>query len=347
VLVGAALALLAGASTARAAAYGPPPGRVFAGVTGGVKTTDYMSFAALTGKRPPVWQLFLTWDLSAHAPQYVRARLQFAAQNNVRLMFHLTTANSSGREMISPASVAAGAGDAYFLWLNRELGAANRISYVRIFAEMNQASNVYSAYGGGGHRGASHSTARFRQAFRRAALILRGGPVATINARLRGLGMAPVRTTAAALPAPPVALLWCPHVVSSPGNSGNSANAYNPGGAYFDWVCTDIYSGGAPFGALSRAYSGFASSSNRDLIARTAASGKPFAIGEWGFDTFSDSPGFVSGIFSWVRSRPRADMVLYNQGNRPGSRLRLQRYPRSAARLRAILANPVYVPASP
>jgi hypothetical protein len=296
-----------------------------------VKTTDYSSFAALVGKRPPVWQLFLTWDLSANAPQYVRARLQYAASVHTRLMFHLSMANSGGGEAISPAAVAGGAGDAYFLWLNRELAASRQITYVRPFAEMNHASNVYSAYAGGSYRGASHSPAKFRQAFRRAVLILRGGPLAAIDARLRGLGMPPVRAAGAALPVPAVAILWCPHAVSSPAAAGNSPSAYNPGGAYFDWACADIYSSGSPFDHLSRVYS--------------ASGGKPFAIGEWGFDTYSDSPGFVSAIYRWVRSHPRTRMVLYNQGNRPGSGLRLQRSPRSVATLRRLLASPVFVSA--
>lgn len=327
--VAALLAASVAARDARAATYGPPPGKLFAGLTGGVRTSDYTSFASLVGKRPPIWQLFLTWDLSANAPQYVRARLQFAAAAHTRLMFHLSMAESGGGEAISPAAVAGGAGDAYFVWVNRELAASRQITYVRPFAEMNHSSNVYSAYGG--HRGPSHSTVKFRQAFRRAVLIIRGGPVAAINARLRGLGMPPLRTSAAALPVPAVAILWCPHAVSNPGVAANSPRAYNPGGAYFDWACADIYSSGAPFDHLSRVYA--------------ASGGKPFAIGEWGFDTFSDDSGFVAALFRWVRSHPRTRMVLYNQGNRPGSGLRLQRYPRSLATLRRLLANPVFVSA--
>jgi hypothetical protein len=207
---------------------------------------------------------------------------------------------------------------------------------------MNQAVNAYSAYGPGGRRGVSHSTANFRRAFRRAALILRGGPVAAINARLRALGMPPVRVSVTALPAPRLAILWCPHVVSSPSVGGNSARAYHPGSAYFDWVCTDIYSGGAPFGPLSRLYSALASSANVESI-RQLAPIKPFAIAEWGIDNRADSPGFANAIFSWVKSHSRADLVLYNQGNSPGSIHRLQRYPRTAAALRSQLRDPRFV----
>ena len=324
------IAFAIAAPAAGAAAYTPPPGKVYAGLTGGVQRTDYTSFVSFTGKHQPVWQLFLTWSLSPHAPLYARTRLQFAAQVRTRLMFHLTTANAAGGQVITPAAIARGQGDAYFLWLNRELGMAGQIAYVRPFGEPNQAANVYSAYGSRGYRGATHSTANYRNAFRRAALILRGGDVGAINARLRALRMPPVRTSAGSLPAPQVGILWCPHVVSSPAVAGNSARAYYPGAAYFDWMCTDIYSGGAPFGALSRLYGQFA--------------GKPFAIGEWGFDTGADSPGFVSALFRWVRSHPRTRMILFNQGNRPGGPFRLQRRPRSAAVLRAALRDPRFVP---
>ena len=59
---------------------------------------------------------------------------------------------------------------------------------MRLLAEMNQANNGYSAFDRNGRsRGPSHSTAAFRNAWRRSALILRGGPRAAIDARLRAL----------------------------------------------------------------------------------------------------------------------------------------------------------------
>jgi hypothetical protein len=308
----ATLIALASAPAAGAASYGPPPGRVYAGVTGGLSRSDYTSFTALVGKHVPVWQLFLTWSNGVGAMQYLQVRLQDAASLRVRLMLSLSTANSSGHEVLSPAALAGGAGDGYLLGLNRVIAASHQYVYVRVYPEMNNAANVYSSV-----HGAGHSTASFRNAYRRTVLILRGGALAAINARLRSLGM-PALHAQGNLPVASVSSVWCPHVTSTAGSIG----AYYPGGAYVDWTCADIYNGGAPFGALSSIYSQFR---------------KPFAIGEFGFDTFSDDPGFVSQIFAWVRSHPRARMVLYNQGNRPGGRFRLQRYRRSAAALRAAL----------
>lgn len=320
------------APVADAAPYAPPPGKIYAGVTGGVRVSDYTSFTALVGKHLPVWQLFLTWSHSLGSQQYVQLRLQQAAQLQTRLMLHLSTADRSGHEAITPAAIASGAGDAYFLNLNRLLDAAGRVVYVRAFAEMNHHNNVYSAYGPGGPRGASHSTASFRRAWRRMALILRGGDVASINRSLAGQGMRPVRTSTARLPTPAVALVWCPQVAGDPNVAGNSARAYYPGSAYVDWLCTDLYSGFPNFSGLNRYY------------ARFASTGKPFAFGEWGIHPGGDAPGFVAALFRWVRGHPRVRMVLFNQGNSPGGRLRLQRFPRSASVLRAALRDPRFTP---
>ncbi len=316
---------------AEAATSTPPPGKVYAGVTGGVLRSDYTSFSAFVGKHQPVWQLFLTWEQTANSFAYVKTRLQFAAQVQTRLMLSLTTANRSGREAVTPAGIAAGAGDAYVLGLNRELGAAGQVAYVRPLGEMNQANNVYSAYGPGGYRGSSHSTANFRRAWRRMALILRGGDVAAINRALAADRMPPVRTSSASLPAPPVSLVWCPQVAGDPNVAGNAPRAYYPGSAYVDWLCTDFYSGFPNFTGLNRFYGQF------------AATGKPFAFGEWGIYPGGDAPGFVNRLFGFVRTHARVHMVLFNQGNSPGGRFRLQRYPRSAAALRAVLRDPRFV----
>ena len=64
VWIAVALAVGACAPHAGAAAYPPPPGKVYAGVTGGVRVGDYTSFTSLVGRHLPVWQLFLTWNES-------------------------------------------------------------------------------------------------------------------------------------------------------------------------------------------------------------------------------------------------------------------------------------------
>ena len=315
---------------AGAEAYAPPPGQVYAGVTGGLERSDYTSFTALTGRHAAVWQLFLTWDQDrgANPYQYLRARLALARALHVRLGLSLTTARQDGSERISPGGIARGEGDPYLLGLNRELGAAGDVVYVRPYAEMNQGNNVYSAFASGGRRrGASHSTGAFVRAWRRTVLILRGGDVAGIDRRLAALGMPPVRTGADRLPATRTAFIWCPQVAGDPDVAGNSARAYWPGAGWVDWVGTDFYSGFPNWSGLRRFYRAF------------GATGKPFAFGEWGIWQSGDAPGFFGSFLRFARSHSRVGMVLLNQGNDPGGSFRLQRYPRSAAVLRAALRD--------
>lgn len=326
--IGAALAAPAGAG---AAAYAPPAGQVYAGVTGGLQRSDYTSFTALTGRHAAVWQLFLTWDQDRGENPYLflRTRLALARELGTRLALSLSTARQDGSERIAPAGIARGDGDAYLLGLNRELGAAGDVVYVRPYAEMNQGNNAWSAYSAtGGRRGAGHSTAAFVRAWRRTVLILRGGDMAGMNRQLAALGMPPVRTDRPTLPTTRTSFIWCPQVAGDPDVSGNSARAYWPGKAWVDWIGTDFYSGFPNWSGLTRFYRGF------------ARTGKPFAFGEWGIWQSGDAPTFVGSFLRWVRTHPRVGMVLLNQGNEPGASFRLQRYPRAAAVLRQGLSSP-------
>ena len=62
----------------------------------------------------------------------------------------------------------------------------------------------------------ANSVGAFKSAWRRVALSSRGGPVGAIYAKLRHLRIPPVRTDAAVLPRPPVALMWVPLSCGSP-----------------------------------------------------------------------------------------------------------------------------------
>ena len=98
-----------------------------------------------------------------------------------RLMLHISTQDGYGtREVVTPR------GDrprrtATATWSASTAGSPStgEPTYIRLMAEMNQANNGYAAFDRSGRsRGPSHSTAAFKQAWRRATLILRGGPVA-------------------------------------------------------------------------------------------------------------------------------------------------------------------------
>jgi hypothetical protein len=182
---------------------------------------------------------------------------------------------------------------------------------------MNAHWNPYSAYGASGRRDAAHSTRWFKRAWKRMAVILRGG--ARVDAQLRALRLPP--TGRGGLPAARVALVWCPQVAGAPDVPGNAPRAYWPGSRWVDWVSTDFYSRFPNFSGLERFYRAFG--------------GKPFALGEWAL-WGRDDPAFVHRLFGWVGSHRRVRMLVYNQGSVVGGPFDLGRFPRSRAALRAV-----------
>jgi hypothetical protein len=319
----ATLAALAfAAPAAHAATFAPPPGKVYTGVSGSAFASP---FTQQVGSDVAVFGVFTKWyGVNEYAFRAARSA-------GARLMLHVSTQDGYGtRELITPLGIARGEGDRYLLSLNRRIADEGTPVYVRLLAEMNQANNGYSAFDRSGRsRGPSHSTAAFRKAWRRSALILRGGPVAAIDARLRGLGLPPVQgARGPELPQPQVVLMWVPQTEGSPPIAANAPRAYWPGGQYVDWVGTDFYSRFPNFGKLGRFYRAF--------------SGKPFVFAEWAL-WGRDDPGFVRRLFRWIGSHPRVQMHLYNQGGHSNGPFRLNRYPRSAAAIRQALRRPRYL----
>ena len=110
---------------------------------------------------------------------------------DARGMISVSTAQGYNEpELLSPEEIANGQGDNYPLNLNSAIAQWGQPVYIRLLAEMNGHWNPYCAYNSNGtFRGPSHSPTQYRRAWRRFALIVRGGPVATINAQLQNLGM--------------------------------------------------------------------------------------------------------------------------------------------------------------
>ena len=258
----AAVLFALAAAPAGAQVFGPPDGKVFTGLTG---SNSVEKFSAEVGKRPAVFGFFTYWN----APNEYTFRNSESA--GARLMLHISTAQNYGvPEVISPRGIARGQGDAYLLSLNRRIDEAGEPVYVRLMAEMNQTNNAYCAFNANGSsRGPSHSTSAFKDAWRRSALILRGGPVATINAKLKRLRLPAVRGAGAdeELPRPELSMLWVPQTEGTPNIPANLPSAYWPGPQYVDWVGTDFYSRFPAFAKLERFYAQYP--------------GKPFVFGEW------------------------------------------------------------------
>jgi hypothetical protein len=332
-LAAAALAAVTGAllalpARAGAEPYTPPPGTVFAGLASG---DDVADFEQRTGTHPAVWQQWIQWG-KPFGYAFERARGARA-----RLMLHVSTAaGQNQRGSITPGAIARGDGDAYLLQLNAAIAAQGAPVYVRLMGEMNNCDLAYSSYNcNGTRRPADYSAARFLQAWRRAVLILRGGDVGALNARLAALHLPPVRGASAALPAPQVAFVWSPMTGGSPMIAALRPERYWPGGAYVDWIGTSFYSKFPNFRFLEPYYAHFA-----------ARYRKPFAFAEWAM-WGSDNPGFARDLFGWVRRHPRVQMMVYNQGAPSPGLFRLRRYPRAAAVVRRGLASPRFAQFAP
>jgi hypothetical protein len=228
------------------------------------------------------------------------------------------TVNKYGNEAITPAKLASGKGDRVLIDLAQALDRFGSFAYVRPYAEMNGWWNPYCAYNStGSYRGRAHSTKNFRKAFRRTYLIVHGGSVADINAKLVESGMPKLNRTND-LPVNDVKVIWNPQGFGSPDLKANSADAYYPGDNYVDVVANDLYDFGR----------GVEWDANLDLY--RGHPDKPYAIGEWGLGPGIDHPDFVQKMANFVSSHPRVETIVYYR-SQSGSTFDLSSKPNSRA----------------
>src|ERR1039458_8278303 len=233
----AAFGTAPGARTATAPAFPlmPAPGSVYTGVSAGSPG----QFQGEVGKHPAIYGEFVTWGESIHYA------FDQAAAAHARLMLHISsTMGYGGRQAITPRGSAQGDGDGYLLTLSQLIASHGKPVYIRLFPEMNNANNAYSAYNlDGSSRGSAYSQGEFIAAWRRVVTVLRGGPVATIDAHLAALGQPPLHGLAADGTVAPsqVSFVWTPETAGTPAISGNDPANYYPGSQYVDWVGTDFY----------------------------------------------------------------------------------------------------------
>ncbi len=319
-----ALAVLALAGSARAGILEPPGKKVYFGVSDTGDMADFGAFSTDTAHHPAVIQSFRTWG--SDFPESIR-RWQTA---RARPMLHITTAdNNDGHELISPAAIANGGGDEYLLRLNKLFWSKKMAVYIRPLGEPNRCLNVYAAYDCEGNaRDAAHSTRAYKRAFRRIYILVHGGGKAgTINTRLAEAGLPPLTVDATGLPAAPVAVVWSPLPAGSPTVPQNRPRHFYPGSKWVDWAGTDFYAGYADWKSLNGVYKRF--------------KGKPFAITEWGVEA-GDDPDFVSRLFQWVKTHPRAKMMVYYQDFGSSSSYRIQNWSASLSVLRDRLHSPLF-----
>src|SRR5438105_1570046 len=141
-------------------------------------------------------------------------------------MIHLGTfAQGNTREAITPKGIATGQGDGYLLALNAAIAQWGQAIYVRPMAEMNNAGNLWSGFRSNGQpKDDAHSPANYRKAFARIYLLVHGGAAAQVDAKLRALGMPPLRGGGGlpVNPFPRVRVLWSPLAGGNPRSTGNA-----------------------------------------------------------------------------------------------------------------------------
>ena len=240
---------------------------------------------------------------------------------SVEPMLGLSTGPLGG-EVISPESIARGAGDSYLSAINKAVSEWGKPILVRPFAEMNGYWNSYSAFNkDGSSRGGDHTTAWFKKAFARVYLALHGG--SNVNSRLRQLGLPPI--TAPLATNGLVSVVWNPQGYGDPDTPANSARSYYPGDGYVDVVGDDLYDigGRAAWASAETLYDAHPS--------------KPFAFPEWGLWNVDD-PGFVEAMAAFVRTHPRVELISYYAGS-SGSIFDLASKPRSRAEYERVITS--------
>ena len=321
-LATAVLACLASVAPASAVPYAPGPGHAFHGVNDTGDVSDFNQFGQEVGSHPAVMQTFHTWGTF---PSQAMMRWDAA---DARGMISVSTAKGYEEpEVISPEAIANGEGDNYPLNLNTAIAQWDQPVYIRLMAEMNGHWNPYCAYNlNGTYRGDAHSPAAFRQAWRRFALIVRGGPVAQINAQLHKLNMPPIQAdTPEVLPTPKVALMWVPHSSPTPNIHANRWQVYWPGKQYVDWIGTDIFSTAPIWANLNRIYDRYKH--------------KPFVVGEYA-PYGEDDASYVSTLFNWSKQHKRSKMLVYYQDFGDNPTFNIANFPAARAVLRARLSGP-------
>jgi len=302
-----------------AALFGEPAaGRVLLGVVG----PDPAGFDALTGKHHPLHVMFANWlgDVAGLvASEHAAGRLPVLSLPSD----------------VSPAGIAAGTEDARYLTLAQAVNGSGASVWVRVLPEMNGNWNPWSPYDATGRlRGRQWAPPQFIRAFRRIALILRGGTSAAINRKLRAAGLPPLRAGGDVKPSGNVAIIWNPQGHGTPYVAATAPSAFWPGAAYVDIVADDLYSD-----------SGEPSWAGMDIL---YAYPKPFLVDEWALKG-QDNPTFASRMFAWVANHPKTiGLVYYNKGWSGGSdTFELGSKPHSLAIYRRAIRAPRYLASLP
>jgi hypothetical protein len=293
-------ASIAMAGQAALAAGTPPPGMPPAGhVRLGVGTADPAAFDSLTHHHHDVWLMFDM--LGGHWQDHgFRAQIDSATASHRIAMITLGATRVSDHHKSAPGALARGGADAIYLSYSQQANSAGVPVWIRPMQEMDGYWMSWCAFNSNGsRRSADYSTVNFRNAFRRIAIIMRGGTRAEINISLHAIGLPVLQAALPATGIPPsglIAMVWNPQGQGAPNVAGNQPHDYWPGGRYVDYVGDDLYS--QNFRAFWKG------------VQPLYNYGKPFVLGEWA-PWGTDDPTFVSAVFNWTKTHPRTAAIVY------------------------------------
>jgi hypothetical protein len=338
--------LLACLSTGRADAkppFTPPANKIWHGVSDTGRVPDFKRFNRQVRAHNALNMVFYHWGVP------LSGALDRWKKMDARGVLSLSTAPGGGSEVISPRGISRGRDDEYPLDLWRAIRNSGQVVYVRPFGEMNLHFNPYSAFNADGSPRPGHSTHAFKLAWKRLALIMRGGRRAVINKRLRHLGMPRILRAnrndspiydrydvPKELDATKVAFVWTPLTRGSPNVPGNTPQAYFPGPRYVDWVGTDVYS----------------KFSNSTLWTNLnnffdQYDGFPFMLAEYGAWDNDHDGSFTRRIHRWARMHRRVRALVYYRSVNTDNIFNLQYYDGARHSLRGILNRNRYAPFAP
>lgn len=344
-----ASALLAPGQAAAAGPYPPRDGLAYHGVSDTGRVGDFRDFSEQVGAHPALLQDFLYWRV----PLTTGALYRWGA-TDTRGVLSLSTATGSGEEKITPQQIAEGRDDPYILRLARTIAETGQTVYIRLMPEMNGYWNAYSAFNSDATaRHGGHSTRWYRRAWRRFALLVRGGSRHDLNERLVRMGLPRIYRAESQddpvygggpegvplpvpeqLPEPRVAMMWVPQSFGSPNIAGNQPANYWPGREYVDWIGFDLYSK-------------FAGAFGRDQALVDDYPGFPVVVGEYGPWDNDYAGAFTDSLLDWAEGHDRVKMLLYYRSVRTDNLFNIQFYPGAQQVLRRHLKRPRWAEFAP
>ena len=118
-----------------------------------------------------MYGFFIKWKANRSALHWIGFRFSYAKAQRARVMLNVEPTPG-----LSPRKIARGGGDGFLTAMTRMIAETGQVTYMRLLSEMNNGVNFYSPRDESGRsRGPAYSSSAFKQAWRRAAIILRGG----------------------------------------------------------------------------------------------------------------------------------------------------------------------------